>query len=85
MYGYEMIETLRKRSQNVFELKAGTLYPILHAFEAKNYLSSYEQDGVGKVRKYYSITDTGRKHLKSKMEEWETYSAAVSNVLAIGM
>lgn len=30
MYGYEMIDTLRSRSQNVFELKAGTLYPLLH-------------------------------------------------------
>ena len=30
MYGYEMIETLREKSQNVFELKAGTLYPLLH-------------------------------------------------------
>ena len=30
MYGYEMIETLRSRSENVFELKAGSLYPLLH-------------------------------------------------------
>lgn len=82
MYGYEMIETLRSRSQNVFELKAGTLYPILHAFEAKNYLTSYEREGVGKIRKYYSITDEGRKFLKSKVDEWETYSLAVANVLA---
>ena len=29
-YGYEMIEALREKSQNVFELKAGTLYPLLH-------------------------------------------------------
>ena len=29
MYGYEMIDTLRQKSQNVFELKAGTLYPLL--------------------------------------------------------
>ena len=35
MYGYEMIDTLRKRSQNVFELKAGTLYPLLHGLEEK--------------------------------------------------
>lgn len=81
MYGYEMIATLRLRSQNVFELKAGTLYPLLHAMEAKNYLTSYEQDVAGKVRKYYSITDDGRRFLKSKMDEWETYSAAVANVL----
>ena len=85
MYGYEMIDTLRKRSQNVFELKAGTLYPILHAFEAKNYLTSYEQERVGRVRKYYSITDDGRKYLKSKLEEWDTYSVAVANVLALEM
>ena len=84
MYGYEMIEVLRTRSQNVFELKAGTLYPILHTFEAKNYLTSYEREGVGKIRKYYSITKEGRKYLKSKLAEWTTYSTAVENVLALG-
>lgn len=85
MYGYEMIETLRSRSQNVFELKAGTLYPLLHAFEAKRYLTSYEQEGVGKMRKYYSITNDGRKYLKSKLDEWHTYSTAVAQVLAFGV
>lgn len=35
MYGYEMIETLQKKSQNVFQLKAGTLYPLLHTLEGK--------------------------------------------------
>ena len=40
MYGYEMIETLRERSQNVFELKAGTLYPLLHGLEGKRFLES---------------------------------------------
>ena len=35
MYGYEMIDTLRKKSNNVFELKAGTLYPLLHGLEEK--------------------------------------------------
>ena len=82
MYGYEMIETLRERSQNVFELKAGTLYPILHTFETKNYLTSYEKEVVGKVRKYYSITGEGKKYLKAKLAEWETYSNAVADVLA---
>ena len=33
MYGYEMIDTLRQKSQNVFQLKAGTLYPLLHGME----------------------------------------------------
>ena len=82
MYGYEMIDTLRKRSQNVFELKAGTLYPLLHGLEEKGVLTVYEKECLGKVRKYYSITKKGRELLDKKTEEWKVYSNAVLNVLA---
>lgn len=81
-YGYEMIETLRQRSQNVFELKAGTLYPLLHGLEEKGLLDSYEKEVTGKTRKYYSITKEGKKVLQSKEEEWKEYSEAVLRVLA---
>lgn len=84
MYGYEMIDTLRKRSQNVFELKAGTLYPLLHSLEEKNLLTAYEQEAGGKTRKYYGITREGHKVLEEKKEEWNTYSQAVRQVLYIG-
>ena len=83
MYGYEMIDTLKKCSENVFELKAGTLYPLLHGLEEKKFLNSYEQEVLGKVRKYYQITPEGRKHLEQKKEEWKEYSKAVGNVLAM--
>ena len=83
MYGYEMIDTLRKKSQNVFELKAGTLYPLLHGREEKGMLTVYEQEFLGKTRKYYSITKEGKKLLKSKTEEWNEYSGAIANVLAL--
>ena len=83
MYGYEMIDTLRKKSQNVFELKAGTLYPLLHGLEEKGMLTVYEQELLGKTRKYYSITKEGKKLLKSKTEEWNEYSGAIANVLAL--
>ena len=53
MYGYEMIETLETKSNNVFTLKAGTLYPLLHTLEEKNYLTSYESEANGK---YVSTT-----------------------------
>ena len=66
MYGYEMIDTLKKRSENVFELKAGTLYPLLHGLEEKQFVTSYEQEVLGKVRKYYQITGEGKKHLEQK-------------------
>ena len=83
MYGYEMIVRLRERSRNVFELKAGTLYPLLHNLEAKGYLSSYEQEQKGKTRVYYSITKKGRVYLQEKTEEWDVYVKAVSDVLVM--
>lgn len=83
MYGYEMIDTLRQRSQNVFELKAGTLYPLLHNLEEKHFLTSYEREVLGKIRKYYRITKEGKRHLEQKRSEWQEYSRAVANVLAL--
>ena len=85
MYGYEMIDTLRKRSQNVFELKAGTLYPLLHGLEEKGLLTVYEQEYQGKTRKYYHVTKEGIRLLERKVEEWNVYADAVSNVLAMGV
>ncbi len=97
MYGYEMIEGLRRKSRNVFELKAGTLYPLLHGMESKGLLKSYtlaeghkdaytghSEREAGKIRKYYSITKEGRKALEEKKEEWYAYSQAVVDVLSIG-
>ena len=83
MYGYEMIDTLRKKSQNVFELKAGTLYPLLHGLEEKGLLTVYEKEHGGKTRKYYSLTKQGSKLLEKKTEEWKEYANAVSNVLVM--
>ncbi len=81
MYGYEMIENLRGKSNNVFELKAGSLYPLLHSLEEKQFVTSYEDDSTGKTRKYYHLSSEGKRFLKEKKEEWEIYSTAVSSVL----
>lgn len=56
MYGYQMIKRLSEKSENVFEFKEGTLYPILHALEEKGYINSYWDESTAKKRKYYSIT-----------------------------
>ena len=84
LYGYQMIERLKERSNYVFELKAGTLYPLLHGMEEKGFLTSYEQEEGGKVRKYYHLTRDGKKALKEKEEEWNTYRSAVERVLQMG-
>lgn len=81
MYGYEMIETLRQRSEDAFELKAGTMYPLLHGMEVKSELKSYMKEVGGKSRKYYQITPEGKKQLARKEKEWQEYAKAVSKVM----
>ena len=57
MYGYQIIEELACRSNNVFQMKAGTLYPLLHGLEKKGLLESYEEHAdSARVRKYYRLT-----------------------------
>ena len=73
MYGYQMIKKLSEKSQNIFEFQEGTLYPILHSLEEKNYISSYWDNTGAKKRKYYSITKSGKKHLQEKKNEWKTF------------
>lgn len=84
MYGYEMIEQLRLRSHNVFALKAGTLYPLLHDLEKSGMLKSYDREGRGRMRKYYSLTHEGHGLLQSKKSEWHKFAEAISHVIGGG-
>jgi PadR family transcriptional regulator PadR len=82
MYGYQMIKELEERSERVFELKEGTLDPVLHALEEKLAIESYEkQTEAGRTRKYYHITKQGKKLLDEKTKEWDSYQKAIGGIL----
>jgi PadR family transcriptional regulator PadR len=86
LYGYLMIRRLEERSNQVFSLKEGTLYPILHTLEEQEAVESYEKAAeTGRIRKYYRLTKKGQKLLKEKQKEWETYEKAVRNVMKGGV
>ena len=44
MYGYQMIVELARRSDHTFEMKEGTLYPVLHGLERDGAVEAYEKD-----------------------------------------
>jgi len=81
MYGYQMIKELREKSKNIFEFQEGTLYPILHGLEERGYIISYWEEINGKKRKYYSITEKGKKYLEEKKEEWKIFSNGIHQVI----
>lgn len=82
MYGYEMVTELSKRSENTFELKEGTLYPLLHTMEKNRWITSYtDRTPAGRERKYYRMTAEGRAQLIFKEKEWNLFSEKVNAVL----
>lgn len=85
MYGYQMIEALARRSDKTFELKSGTLYPLLHLLEKDGLICSYEvTEDMPRPRKYYRLRSKGREELQKKESEWRLFSNAVEQVLRGG-
>lgn len=84
LYGYQMIAELRRRSEDAFRLKAGTLYPLLHGLEEKGLVTAYEQSASGKIRRYYHLTQRGQDALREKEDAWNDYVRAVGRVLRGG-
>ena len=81
-YGYQMIAELKRRSDGTFNLKEGTLYPVLHGLENDGAVESFWVDSdEGRRRKYYRITRYGRKLLEEKRGEWTAYARAVGRVI----
>ena len=84
MYGYQMIVELARRSDHTFEMKEGTLYPVLHGLEKDGYVEAYQQPSEsGRMRKYYRITRSGRGCLVEEKQAWEEYEGAVNAVLRL--
>lgn len=83
-YGYQLIKELEQISDGTFSLKEGTLYPILHSMEAERWVEAYWQIADGRKRKYYRLTDIGRKQLQMKKQEWQMFRGAVDRVIGEG-
>lgn len=82
MYGYQIISELEKRSEHIFTMKEGTLYPVLHGLWKSGAVECYEAEATaGKKRKYYHITRKGREVLKEEEAAWNSYAKGVEAVL----
>lgn len=66
-YGYLIIGEVSK----CIEISESTLYPILKRLEQSGCLKTYRQEHNGRTRKYYEITDAGRKKIQDFLDEWE--------------
>lgn len=81
LYGYEIAKRIKDRSDELFTMGEGTLYPLLHKLAKLKYLDAYWQEVDGRRRKYYSVTRAGKKALDDKVSEWKTFSDAVNAIV----
>jgi len=82
MYGYQIIKELERRSQGYFKFKEGTLYPALHRLERAGLIQGkWQMLPSGRQRRYYYITDKGRRVLAEKMSQWQDFLAAMNLII----
>jgi PadR family transcriptional regulator, regulatory protein PadR len=84
MYGYELATELDRRSNGIFALGQGTLYPLLYSLQAKGLIRVAREEtspDQGRKRRYYTVTASGRMELESNLFTWQEIARGMKRVL----
>jgi transcriptional regulator len=81
VHGYDVITRLRERSDGVFDLPEGTVYPALHRLEKSGWLSSSWSTEGGRRRRLYSLTGEGHAALARQRDGWWRFATGMQAVL----
>jgi DNA-binding PadR family transcriptional regulator len=81
-YGYAIVKELNSRADGVLHLGEGTVYPVLHRLEEKRLVSaSWRTAENGRQRKYYRLTNKGRRALAANRQQWYLLSVVMKKVV----
>ncbi|WP_088007691.1 PadR family transcriptional regulator [Indiicoccus explosivorum] len=79
MYGYEITKKLQETGE--LSLGGSAIYPVLKRLHVNDFIDYYWADSEnGPQKKYYFITDAGRKALKNRMETYRNFYGALSSL-----
>lgn len=80
-YGYVLTQNVRA----VMDISDSTLYPVLRRLQKDGHLTTYDQPFQGRNRRYYSITESGRKLYLDYIDEWIRYRDSLDHIILGGM
>ncbi|CDQ37985.1 MULTISPECIES: PadR family transcriptional regulator [Virgibacillus] len=81
-YGYEISKLILSNSNGEYELKEATMYSSLKRLEKDGRITSYWGDGSqGGRRKYYRITEIGKKTFFENKQNWEFAKRVLDQLL----
>jgi PadR family transcriptional regulator PadR len=84
MYGYEIVQAIRRRSGDVIAAGEGVVYPVLHGLESDGALKSRRRSVNGRNRIYYTVTPAGTLRLAGLSETWSSLAGAIQDMLKGG-
>jgi PadR family transcriptional regulator len=77
-HGYGIAQRLEQISKSVVQVNQGSLYPALHRLEQRGWLKAdWKESETGREAKFYSLTRSGRKQLRSEKDSWDRLTSAV--------
>ena len=80
-HGYELVETLREKSDGAFDLAEGTVYPSLYRLERRGLVASGWETVASRRRRVYRLTKSGRGRLQKERSEWHAFTRAMEAVV----
>jgi len=81
-HGYQLVRLLHRRSEGIFGLGEGTLYPLLYRMEAKGWIKGQWEAGDGdRHKRVYRVTARGRRQLAKRAEQWAGLAHGMALIL----
>jgi transcriptional regulator len=84
MHGWGITNRIRQMSRDAFQVGQGSLYPALHRYENRGWVTSYwRTTDNNRIARYYGLTAGGRRALAEAIARWRFYTGAVDHVINV--
>jgi transcriptional regulator len=81
-HGYGIARWIESCTEDVLEVEEGSLYPALHRLEDRGLISAeWGTTDLGRKAKFYRLTTTGKKQLRTATDYWARFASAVQAVM----
>ena len=78
----EIKTSIEEKSENKLTVKQGTFYSAMQRLVKQNFIKEYRSSAVDGIRrKYYSLTEKGKKSLEKNREEWNKSKELIDNII----
>lgn len=81
-HGYAITRWIHERTAGAFDMEDAALYQALHRLEARGWIEAeWGLSENNRRAKYYALTPTGRRQLRTEVSAWRKYAAAMTKIV----